>query len=556
MNNRKLFYYIFNILRQNIRKQIIGFIFMILYSIILLLSPYTSGYLIDRIVSAINISDIIVGIFIFCSSIILQPFIGILKDMMYMDIVLNFNRYNYLDMFRKLVYAPMDFFCEIKKGEIISKCTNDIQQISEFISDLFVILIKDIILSTFILGAMFFISEKITVIIVILLVILFVINEKLMKNIEELSNENLKKNDQIYSKITQVISSIEMIKVLGCEEKIIDEYSCLLNEMYLVSKQREKIRIIANHSIELIIMISLSLIYLVGCIDVLNGKITVGNLISLGLYYQLIMEPLFEIIRYSININNIKPIISRFYEMKNIKEEKYTKNNKMIIKTNRQDINIVDLYYRYKERYILEGIKLHTPNKGCIGIMGNSGQGKSTILKLIIGLYNAEKGNIYIGGINIKDIGLKELRKNISFVSQEIILFNKSIIENFYYVNDRLSYEEIIELCKKTNLHETIINMDNQYETVMGEFLNLSGGERQRMGIAMALAKKTSIILMDEPTSALDTYNTKIVIELIKKLSVEKLLIIISHDEDILIQCASKIYILKNGKIIDRENSS
>lgn len=551
MKNAKMLINIMKLTKLSLKSQLIGFIFVLLYSATVLLSPAASGYLVDRILVSKNISDMMVGVCFFCLSIICQPIIGFFKDTIYMNIILELNSYNSLLLFKKILYAPMDFFDKMKKGEVISKLTNDTKEISSFISNFFSTLIKDLILTVLIMLCMFLISAKITTIVLLLLIIFFAINQKLNNKLEKLSMKIAENNDLQYSQITQILSSIVSIKCFCNEERVIDNYKNTLDKMRKANKSRNILAIIIRNFGTLVIMVSLSFIYLLGCIDVLNGKMSVGNIISMGLYYQLIMSPLFEIVGCIIDINNIKPIFQRFNEIEFLNTERRQGDSGSINKLKYvNDIHLEHVTFGYHHEVVLNDICLDTPAKGYIGIIGRSGEGKSTLMKLLMGFYDPNCGKISIGDVNVCKLGSNDLREKIAFVSQDIMLFPSSFLDNFMYVNKELTYQEIVNLCKKVNMHEKIMSTDQQYRTLISETSNISGGEKQRLGIAMALAKKSSIILLDEPTSALDPDNEKRIVQLLKELSKEKLVIVISHKEDTL-KCSDKVYSLQKGKLTE-----
>lgn len=537
--------------KKNSKLQLFGFILTILYSIAILVSPVASGYLIDRTLTSKNESEMMAGVCLFCFAIICQPIIGFFKDMVYMNIVLNLNSYNSLKLFSKVIYAPMNFWDKSQKGEIISKLIDDTKEISSFVSEFFSLLIKNVILTILIMICMFCISGKITIIVLFLLIVFFILNKKMNDHLEKLSMIIVKNNDLIYSQIAQMITSIVSIKCFCSEERVIEKYNSSLDKVRKANKRRELLAITIRNFSTLVIMISLSLIYFLGCMDVLKGKMSVGNVVSLGLYYQLIMTPLFEIVGCIIDMNNIKPIFKRFNNIEQMEEERQQSVNININKLkDMNDIHIENVSFGYNNEVVLDNICLDMPSKGYIGIIGKSGEGKSTLIKLMIGFYEPKYGKISIGDINVRELAKGTLREKITFLPQDIMLFNSSIIDNFVYANKELKYQEIVDLCKKVNMHEKIMSTDKKYETIINEMPNISGGEKQRIGIAMALAKKSSIIILDEPTSALDSVNEALIVKLLKEVSKEKLVIVISHKAST-VKCADKIYSLENSRMTE-----
>ena len=551
MTNGRILEYVIKFIKKDFKLHIVGLIVVIIHAVVILLSPAASGYLIDKTLASKSIADLVLGVSLFCIAIIGQPFFGFFKDIIYMNIVWNLNSSNSYEVFEKILYLPITYYEKTQRGEIISRLTNDIKELSSFAARFFTVLVKNIVLTVLIIGCMFYISSKITIMVFFLLILFFCINKRLNNKLENLSMKIAEYNDSVYSKVSQTITEIISIKSFGCEEHIAGNYQNVLNDMVRANKKRELLAIIIRNFSTLVIMISLSLIYFIGCVDVLNGELSVGNVISLGLYYQLVMNPLFEIVGSIIDWNNIKPIFKRFEEL--IHQEEENRQCKEIERSSLKYINDIHFHnvkFAFDSKVVLDDISFNMPNKGYIGIVGKSGEGKSTLIKLMIGLYTPQSGKISIGDYDVDEIGINVLRDKIAFVPQDIVLFNTSINENFFVANKELSHHEIIEWCKQVNMHEKIMSTEKQYDTIINEIPNISGGERQRIGIAMALAKRASIILLDEPTSALDPKNEELIVQRLKKVAEEKLVIVISHREQTL-KYADKLYSLQNGKLIE-----
>ena len=183
--------------------------------------------------------------------------------------------------------------------------------------------------------------------------------------------------------------------------------------------------------------------------------------------------------------------------------------------------------------------------------VGHSGAGKSTILNLIPRFYDCQKGDILIDKQNIYDVSIESLRKSISLVSQDIILFDDTVKSNILYANPLASENDIISACKFAAAHDFILNLPDKYETIIGENgLRLSGGQKQRISIARAFLKNSPIILLDEATSALDSESENMVQEAVKKLTKNKTTLVIAHRLSTILN-ANKIFVMKNGKVID-----
>lgn len=548
---KKLSDYMLFYIRKHIKAQILAFIVTILYSIAVILSPIASEYLINKVLGNRNMKNIEIGIFIFFISCTMQPIIGFFRDYLFLNIGLKINFNISKNMFNKVIGSSMDFFDKIKSGEIISRINNDGNSISKFISNFFIMYLKDILVIIMILVGMILMSLKITLIILLLLLFNLLANFKFDSKFKKLSLENAKNNDNLYSYVNQVVNSITTIKAFGNEERIKLDYEKILKKSFNDNKKMQTYNIIVTNLNNLIGILSISIIYGLGSIEIIKGKMTIGSVIGLGLYFQLIISPIAEVVNNNIQLSSIKPIFDRVDQFMNLKQE-FINNNS--IRANKDDrLTISNLCFKYNDSFnVLTDINIEFPEKGLIGIIGESGAGKSTLIKLLLDFYAPVHGKIKIGDNTYSDLGVNNVRKNIGFVDQNVKLFNMSIKDNIRYVNSNISDEEIIKLFKQVNLHNKIMKFKKAYDTVISEKLNLSGGEIQRIGIVMALSKKPNIIILDEPTSALDNANEFKVMTILKKISKERLVIIVSHS-DATLKFVDKTYVISNASLLEKE---
>jgi len=207
--------------------------------------------------------------------------------------------------------------------------------------------------------------------------------------------------------------------------------------------------------------------------------------------------------------------------------------------------------YNSAEDYVLKDINFTLPKGKRYAIVGKSGSGKSTIASLLPRFYDVTKGKISIDGADIRDFTLQSLRQNIALVTQETILFNDSIKNNISYGTKNISFEEIIEASKKANAYDFIMNLPEQFDTIIGEKgVRLSGGEKQRIAIARAILKNAPILILDEATASLDTKSEKEVQKALNNLMIGKTSIVIAHRLSTILD-ADKILVISDGKIIE-----
>ena len=214
----------------------------------------------------------------------------------------------------------------------------------------------------------------------------------------------------------------------------------------------------------------------------------------------------------------------------------------------------VGFKYENTEKKAIKSINLEIKGNSMVAFVGHSGAGKSTIINLLPRFYDPQEGKIEIDGQNIKNVSLSSLRKKISLVSQDIILFDDTIKNNIAYAKDNASMDEILQACKFAAAEEFIEKMPEKYNTLIGENgIRLSGGQKQRLSIARAVLKKSPIILLDEATSSLDADSEEIVQNAITNLTKNKTTLVIAHRLST-IHNADKIFVLKDGKIVDSGN--
>ena len=214
------------------------------------------------------------------------------------------------------------------------------------------------------------------------------------------------------------------------------------------------------------------------------------------------------------------------------------------------NIEFKDVYFSYQDKEVLHGISFAVPQKSVMALVGPSGSGKTTIAQLISRFWDVTKGEICIGGINIKDMKTEVLMSNIAFVFQEIVLFNDTIYENIRMGNPNASFQDAIAAAKFANCHEFIEALPDSYQTVVGEKgVKLSGGQKQRLSIARAILKDAPIVILDEATAFIDPENEAQIQQAISTLVKEKTLIIIAHRLSTITE-ADQIIVVDKGQIV------
>ena len=531
--------------------EFMGLIFTILYTIAVYIAPRLSRYLIDDVIPSNSIQKLKVGILVFLIGCLCQPIFSYLKDRIFMNVSENMTILFREKMFNKIINAPMDFFDNSNNGAIVSRISNDGRSISVFITNFFIVFLKNIILIAMILIQMMIYSKEITLIVVFLYLTFFFFNWKISKKFSPMSKEIQKNYDQICIKINRSVTSINTIKAFNRENQVKDEFKEIIETSYLNNISFRKLTLFINSFGNAMTITSLAIIYGMGSLFVMNGTMTVGTIVALGLYFQILVQPVYEILNTNIDMHTLMPILDRINEYINLGTEKTSDGNSDI--THIEEIEMRNVGFKYKNgSQALNNINFKLPSKGIFAFVGDSGAGKSSLIKLLSAFYNSYDGEIKINQKELKSYGVSDVRKVIRLVSQDIELLNESIKDNIKMGRD-IEESQIEKVIKKLNLEETIDKLEERYETIINERVNLSGGEKQRISIARALVEDSLVYIFDEPTAALDTINEKKVKDILEELSKDRLVIIITHNLSLLNK-ADCIYTMKSGEIVEKGN--
>jgi ABC-type multidrug transport system fused ATPase/permease subunit len=538
---------ILNIIKPYLPKEILGVFLTAIYTSAVFAAPIVSKYLIDDVLPSRSKIKLYYGLAIFFLICLLQPFAGYLKDIIFLNISENITYSIRKDLFSKTIQAPLRFFDLTPKGEIMSRVLNDGRSSSEFVTHLFVVVAKNILLLAMILGGMLYLSVSITFAALLTFALFLFINARLGRKFSELSAQTQKNYDLICTNVNQMLDGIITIKSFGVADNLKHKFEKTLHDTLVCNRKIGCLGILINNLTGIITVLSLCIIYGLGMLLVMSGKTTLGTVMALGLYFQMLIQPVYELQGYSIEYQKMLPIFDRLYEYLEMQVEQASEKQRTIASG---PIVAENVFFSYNnEIEALNNINLVIPAKGLISLVGRSGSGKSTFIKLLMGFYPPTAGKITIGGLDILEIGVGALRQHIGFVPQEIDLFNCSVKENIICGSDGITDADVVAICQKLNLHEKICSLSEGYDSIINERANLSGGEKQRLGIARALVKKAAVLIFDEPTAALDPENEAVVRHVLEDLAKERLVIVIAHQLSTITN-SNKIVVFDHGKIL------
>lgn len=460
-----------------------------------------------------------------------------------------------LGYYQHVLGLPMNFFGTRKVGEIVSRFM-DASKIRDAISSATLSIMIDTLMA--LVGGIVLFSQNhllfgISVIVVALYgVIVFAFN----KPVKKINEKQMEDNSQVTSYLVETLNGIETVKAFHAEDKAQAKTDKLFVKLL---KSVFKGGMITNAQQTLTGAISTiggTVILWVGVVSVLNGNMTLGSLLTFNALLAYFLDPVKNLINLQPTMQTAIVAAERLSEILDLELEKAAdENRKLSPQTLNYPIKIENLDFRYGTRkLVLENINMTIGAGEKIALVGESGSGKTTLSKLLMNFYPWEKGEIFIGDYNLKDINLESLRNRIAYISQDIFLFSGTIRENLELGNEDATLEDIIEACKLSKADEFINQMPLRYETMLEENgANLSGGQKQRLAIARALLKKPDILIMDEATSNLDSITEKAIEKTFNNLSSNITTIIIAHRLSTIMRC-DKIFVMENGKFIEQGN--
>jgi subfamily B ATP-binding cassette protein MsbA len=454
-------------------------------------------------------------------------------------------------LFEHIQKLPLNQFLSVPVGDLVSRTTNDVFILQSSVSRSITSLIKDFFTALGLIGVVFYNDYKLAIIAFIGIPFIFVPILRYGLKAKKYSYRVQGIMGNMLSFLKEYFSSMRVVKVFSLEEMGKKRFFEENNRYFKNYMKQIKVRAISAPVIDMLAAIAISFIIWYGGKQVISGNKTPGDFFSFITALVLMYEPIKKI---NASLNSIQEGIGaskRLFEIFNLPVEEPTKENLIEMKGFFSEISFKNVSFKYNTKYILKDITFTVKKGEKVGIVGHSGEGKSTLLNLIPRFYEVSEGAIYIDGIDIRNFTLESLRSNIAMVTQEVILFNSSIKENIKYGRENASDEEIVEAAKHAFAHDFIVQTPNGYNTNVGEMGELlSGGERQRIAIARAFIKNAPILLLDEATSALDSKSEKEVQKALNMLMEGRTCFIVAHRLSTLTN-VDKIIVLKRGRIVE-----
>lgn len=461
-------------------------------------------------------------------------------------------------LFKHLTHLPLNFYAKRKKGEIIAVVINDVQIVQESIIGTLQTVFSDPLTMIFFLFTMFFISWKLTLFTFIILPITGFAISRIAKSLKKRANKAQLIFDKILSTLEEFLTGIRIVKAFHAESYENQKYE-KLNAEYrnnMISYRRRSD--LASPLTEVLSILVVIFMILFGANMILSGNKELKASEFIG-FIALFSQFIAPIKTFSSAISRIQKGIVSYQRIKNLLNEEKTvseSDDGIKIQQFNSELKVENLFFKYenKNKYALENINFTLKKGETLALVGPSGGGKSTLVDLICRFYEPTQGNIFIDGISLSHIHAGSFRKLMGIVTQEGVLFHDTVANNIAYAHLSASKEEIIQAAKIANAHDFIMQLPNDYDTLIGERgAMLSGGQRQRIAIARAILKNPQLLILDEATSALDNESEKLVQEALNQLMKDRTSIVIAHRLSTILH-ADKILVIEEGKIVEMGN--
>lgn len=462
------------------------------------------------------------------------------------------------DLYEKLISLPLSFYSRRKKGDMISRITDDVKEVETSIISFAEVTVREPLNILIYMTALLLLSPKLTAFVLIMLLVTGFIIGRVGKSLKRQSAEAQTASGLLMSVVDETLSGLRIIYAFNAEKFMRSQFGKINHSIFHLNRRILTRRELSSPLTEFLAMcVVCSVLYFGGMLVLNHENLEAETFIGFMVLFAQLIPPAKNFSSAFYNIRKGLASAHRIFEVMDARDEIPEKAGASSICDFKQSIEYHEVgfsYFNYDNQKILHRISLHIEKGKMVALVGQSGAGKTTLVDLLPRFYDVSEGHISIDGVDIRNYKLDELRSLFGMVSQESILFNDTVYNNITFGMEHVSRAQVEEAAKIANAHDFIIRMENGYDTIIGDRGGkLSGGEKQRLTIARAILKNPPILILDEATSSLDSGSEKLVQDALIKLMKGRTTIVIAHRLST-IQHADEIIVLKEGKIAERGN--
>ena len=458
-------------------------------------------------------------------------------------------------LYKKVVSLPIGFFTEERKGDVMSRMTNDVNEVEASIMSTLDMLFKDPVMILVYLITLFCISWQLTLFVLILLPIAGLLIGRIGRSLKRASTHGQEQNAEILTQIDETLGGLRVVKAFNAESKLIQRFQVLINETRSTFNRINRRYYLAHPVSEFLGTALIALLLWFGGLLILgdNSNIDAATFIYYLVIFYSIINPAKDLSKATYGIRRGMASLERIDRILDAESNIKEVDNPQQIVNFQSVIRYEDVCFAYQsDRQVLKHICLDIHKGQTVALVGQSGSGKTTMADLIPRFYDPQHGRITIDGVDIRELKTHDLRALMGNVNQEAILFNDTFYNNITFGVESATMEQVREAARIANADDFIMATPDQYQTTIGDRgSRLSGGQRQRISIARAILKNPPILILDEATSALDTESEKLVQEALEHLMKDRTTIVVAHRLST-IRNADLICVLHEGEIVEK----
>jgi subfamily B ATP-binding cassette protein MsbA len=455
-------------------------------------------------------------------------------------------------MYKKVLNLPLSYYSNERKGDIISRMTNDLMEIEFSVIGTIEAVFKSPIMITVYFVSLFGMSWKLTVFALIFLPVSGFLISVIAKSLRNAAKRGKGSMSDLVSIIEETLSGIKIVKVFNAERQFKQKFDRNNDFLFRLMHKLYRREYLSSPMSEFIALVTISVLLYFGGAIVVRGELDGEFLILYLIVFSQIIPPAKALSDAFFKAAKGYASLERVNEILNVEESIQDMPSAKPMHAFENEIEFRNVRFGYADHEVIKGINLKIKKGQTVALVGPSGGGKSTLASLLARFYDPTSGEVLIDGINLKELKLEDARRQMGFVSQDSILFNDSVKNNIALGANGLDMDRIKRAAQIANAEEFIVRLENQYDFNVGETGNkLSGGQKQRLAIARAVFKNPPILILDEATSALDTQSEKLVQDAIFKLMENRTSLVIAHRLST-IQKADLIVVLQHGEIAEQ----
>ncbi|NMS90990.1 ABC transporter ATP-binding protein [Clostridioides difficile] len=553
MKKKNLIRFFKIVIKKNIFNIIVAFSIIMIVSILNLCLPQITKNILDNAIKNGNINMLfkLIGLYTIIS--LTSSFLSIALEYMYSKMKNKISITFKIKIIKHLSKLSGDYYTNIKTGNILNILEDDIHVIEGLGAELIFSIIVDFFTALVSFIILMKMQSDLLSIIILLQILIMYSQSKFTRLIAKKSDEIRVCAGEVANINQEYVSNIMNIIISKTNIKFFRQYLKKERNMIKARMVMDRLFSMSRATGNVFSSFISIIIYGYGGYNIIKGDMSFGELIAFQQYIGMLISPCMNIIRSNISIQQAKTSINHIFTI--LDEPINISNNNCGIrcmKSFKGDIIFDNVTFSYDNKCnIIKNMNLSFENGKITALVGSSGCGKSTIAKLLFRLWDVENGEIIVDRIPIKEYNLKDIRKNISIITQDLLLFDDTIINNIKPYNKFIDKEFLLRVCKSTGINEFIDSLPNGFNTIVGEKgIKLSGGQKQRISIARSLLSDSKIIVFDEATSALDNISQNIVLENIKEFLINKTVIVIAHRLST-IKKSDKIYVIYEGRVVE-----